>query len=82
MKPGLRSAFKSYAGEIVIYAGLVAAYFFLVLHYLGGWLEQLFTQDRRLYAVVAVALIIGQGFLLEVLTRLLLGLFKPRPQRS
>ena len=55
-------------------------YFFLVLHLLGGWLERLFESDRRVYAGIALALIIGQGILLEVLTRLLLGLIKSRTE--
>ncbi len=82
MKPETKSALKSYTGEVIIYAGLVAAYFYLVLHFLGGWLDRLFVQDRQLYAGVAIGLIIGQGFLLEVLTRLLLGWFKSRTGRS
>ena len=80
MKAAIKNAVKSYAGEVILYAGLVAAYFYLVLHYLGGWLERLFVNDRKLYAGLAVALIIGQGFLLELLTRLLLGLFKSRTE--
>jgi len=78
VKAEFKSGLKSYAGEVIIYAGLVAAYYFLVLHYLGGWLDKLFVHDRKLYAGVALGLIIGQGFLLEVLTRLLLSLFKSR----
>jgi len=80
VKAAIKNAVKSYAGEVILYAGLVAAYFYLVLHYLGGWLERLFVNDRKLYAGLAVALIIGQGFLLELLTRLLLGLFKSRTE--
>jgi hypothetical protein len=57
---------------------LVTGYYFLVLHFLGGWLNQLFQSDRRLYAGVALGLIIGQGILLEMLTRLLLTLVIPR----
>lgn len=76
MKPELKTTLKSYLGEVIIYAGLVAGYYFLVLHFLGGWLNGLFKYDRNLYAAIALALIIGQGFLLEVLTRVLLSLFK------
>jgi hypothetical protein len=76
LKPELKTTLKSYLGEVIIYAGLVAGYYFLVLHFLGGWLNGLFKHDRRLYAAIALGLIIGQGFLLEILTRLLLSLFK------
>ncbi len=82
MKPEIKSTVRSYTGEVIIYAGLVAAYYFLVLHYLGHWLAQLFLHDRRMYAGLALGLIIGQGFLLEVLTRLLLRLLKSRSDRS
>ncbi len=64
---------KSFAIEIVVYALLVTAYFFLVLHLLGGWLEELFLGQRHLYAWVALLLIAGQGVLLEEITRWLLG---------
>ena len=58
--------------EVVVYAGLVAAYFFLVLHFLGGWLVELYDRDKRLYALVALVLIICQGVLLETITTTLL----------
>jgi len=82
MNPEVKNTVKSYLAEVIIYAGLVAAYFFLVLHFLGGWLDRLFLHDRRLYAGVALGLIIGQGFLLELLTRLLLALIKSRARQT
>ncbi|HEV2207515.1 MAG TPA: hypothetical protein VG167_01995 [Verrucomicrobiae bacterium] len=63
---------RSFLVEIVVYAGLVAGYYFLVLRFLGNWLEWLFAHERRAYAGIALGLIIGQGFLLELLTRWLL----------
>lgn len=51
-----------------IYAIFVFLYYFLVLHFLGGWLKGLFDDKRTVYAVVALALMIGQGILLELLT--------------
>ncbi|HWX20939.1 MAG TPA: hypothetical protein VN578_13650 [Candidatus Binatia bacterium] len=66
--------------ELVVYAALVAGYYFLVLHFLGTWLEQLFRNERRVYAFVALALILGQGLVLEVLTRLLLTWIKPHTE--
>ena len=77
MKPEFKSALKSYAVEAVIYSALVAGYYFLVLHFLGNWLYRMFVTDRRDYAALALGLIIGQGFLLEILTRFLLNWFKP-----
>jgi hypothetical protein len=78
MRPEVESSLRSFLVEVVVYAALVTGYYFLVLHFLGGWLHQLFTTERRLYAVVALLLIIGQGMVLEMLTRLLLGWLKRR----
>ncbi|HEY3131610.1 MAG TPA: hypothetical protein VGL91_19300 [Acidobacteriota bacterium] len=58
--------------ELVIYALLVTLYFFLVLYFLGGWIKQLFDQHKTVYAFVSLALIVGQGFLLEILTAVLM----------
>lgn len=66
--------------EVVMYAALVAAYYFLVLHFLGNGLKDIYEQDRRYYAGLALGLIVGQGFLLEMLTRLLLRWMTPRTE--
>jgi hypothetical protein len=76
MKRELRNSLTSYLVELCVYAVLVVAYYFLVLHLLGGWLHRLFVQNPRVYAGVALGLIVGQGLLLEALTRLLLALVK------
>jgi hypothetical protein len=62
--------------ELMVYAVLVTGYFFLVLHFLGGALRILFVTNKTAYAFVALALIIGQGVLLEVLTSALLRFFQ------
>jgi len=77
MKREAKSWLRSFLLELILYAGLVVAYFFLVLAYLGNWLHRLFEHERRTYAFVALGLIIGQGFVLEVLTRALLAWIKP-----
>ena len=64
--------------ELVVYAALVAGYYFLVLKFVGNRLFTLFQQDRQTYAGVALGLIIAQGVLLEMLTRALLSWVKPR----
>jgi hypothetical protein len=78
MKKELKSVFKSFSIELPVYAVLVIAYFFLVLHFLGGWLYDLFRQERRTYAIISLLLIVGQGIVLEILTRALLGLVRRR----
>jgi len=80
MNRELRSSIKSFLIELLVYASLVAGYFFLVLNFLNNWLQRLFEQERRVYASAALLLIIGQGLLLEVLTRALLALIKPRTE--
>ena len=60
---------------------LMAAYAFFVLHFLGSWLFRLFKTERGVYAIVALALIIGQGFILEMVSRGLLGLVKGKKEK-
>ena len=81
MNAEARKALKSFSIELPLYAVFVAAYVALVLHFLGGWLYQLFKEERKLYAVVALGLIIGQGYFLELGTRALLGLVKRKAKR-
>jgi hypothetical protein len=60
-----------FAIELVIYAALIAIYFFLVLRFLGDWLRSLFLEHRDLYAAVAILLMIGQAVVLELVTNIL-----------
>ncbi len=57
--------------ELTLYGGFTAGYVMVVLHALGAWLKQLFDEDRHAYALLALALIIAQGVLLEILTGML-----------
>ena len=65
--------------ELIIYAVLVVAYFFLVLHFMADWLKQLDANNIKLYALVSIALIIGQAVVLEAVTT---GLFRMIRGRS
>ncbi len=78
MKKGIGSSLRRFGLELAVYAGLVSLYYFLVLKFLGPWLYGLYQTDRHSYAGIALGLIIAQGFLLEILTRALLGWIKPR----
>lgn len=82
MKHKLTSSLRVLFLEFLVYGTLVTVYFFLVLHFLGSSLNQLFQSDRRVYAGLALALIVGQGILLEMLTRLLLALLTPRREQE
>jgi len=71
-----RRTLGAFALERVIYATLITGYFFAVLHFLGGWLVRLKTQHIRIYALVAILLIIGQAVVLEAVTTGLLRLLR------
>ncbi len=72
---------KSLLIETAIYALLVAGYFFLALHFLGGWLEHLFERPNKFaYAVVTLLLMLGQGVALEMVTAALLRVVRRRTE--
>lgn len=62
-----------YLVEMTVYALFVFAYYLVVLHASRSWLKDLFDAHKAIYAVVALALIIGQVVLLELVTT---GLFR------
>ena len=64
--------------EVTIYAVLVSAYLFVVLHFLVDWLKELFTKQPEVYAAVAILLMIGQAVGLERLTTSLIHLARQR----
>jgi hypothetical protein len=76
MKNEATGALKAFLIELVVYAALVVAYFFLVLHLLGGWLHGLSSHHRYVYALVAILLIISQAVFLEWVTTFLLRLLR------
>jgi hypothetical protein len=62
--------------ELTLYGLFVALYLFLVFHFLGDWLKSIFTENRIVYAVVALLLILTQAAGLERLTTGLLVLIR------
>jgi hypothetical protein len=75
-----RKTILSFLIELVVYGILVAAYFFLVLHFLGDWLADLDKRSVRLYALLSIGLIIGQSVVLESVTTFLLRLLRGRSE--
>jgi hypothetical protein len=67
-KTEVRRTLRAFLLELLVYAVLVTAYFFAVLHFLGGWLVGLATKHIHTYAIVAILLIIGQAVVLEAIT--------------
>ena len=80
MKKETAKTLRAFLVELAIYAVLVVSYFFLVLHFLGGWLHQLELRHRYTYAGVAILLIIGQAVVLEGLTTFLLRMLRGRSE--
>jgi hypothetical protein len=80
MKPEAAKALRAFLVELLVYAVFVTGYFFLVLHFLSGWLQDLHLHHVKLYAVVAIVLIIGQAVLLESVTTWLLRLLRGRSE--
>jgi len=54
--------------EFIIYGGLVALYFLVILRYLNEPIKNLFDNNLTVYAIVSLILIGLQGVLLERLT--------------
>ena len=67
---------KAFLIELVLYAILVVGYFFFVLHFLAGWINDLEVNRIEIYAVVSIGLIIAQAILLEGLTSWLMRLLR------
>ena len=63
---------RNFVIEVLVYTLLVVAYVFLVLRLLGEPLKKLFDNNLVLYAFVALALIVAQGAVLEIITSFLL----------
>ena len=70
------STLRAFLIELAVYAVFVTAYFFLVLHYLAGWLQNLHLNHVKLYALMTIVLIIGQAVVLESVTTWLLRLLR------
>jgi hypothetical protein len=75
-RPQKTASLGSFLVELIVYAVFVFAYFFLVLHFLGDSVKHIFDENRTLYAVVALGLIIVQGVALEALTTALLRVIR------
>lgn len=75
-KTQVQRALRAFLIELVIYAALVTGYFFAVLFYLGDWLVQISTHHIRIYAILCIALIIGQAVVLEAVTTGLMRLLR------
>lgn len=80
MKIQAAKTLRAFLFELLVYAILVVAYFFFVLHFLGESLHQLQMHHRYTFAGVSILLIIGQAVVLEGITTFLLRLFSGRSE--
>lgn len=80
MKTETSTTLRAFVIELAVYAVLVTGYFFLVLHFLSGWLQELHLHHVKAYALVAIVLIIGQAVLLESVTTWLFRLIRGRSE--
>ena len=71
---------RAFLVELALYAVFVTGYFFLVLHFLSGWLQDLHLHHVKIYALTTIVLIIGQAVLLESVTTWLLRLLRGRSE--
>ena len=71
---------RAFLIELAVYAVFVTAYFFLVLHFLSGWLQNLNLHHVKLYALLAILLIIGQAVVLESVTTWLMRMLRGRSE--
>jgi len=69
-------SWKTFFFELLLYAVLLVAYFAFVLHYLGGWFKELYDHDRRLFAVMALVVMITQTLVLEFVSSFLIWLLR------
>jgi hypothetical protein len=80
MKDEARRALLSFLIEMVVYGFLIAGYFLLVLHLLGPSLARIEKDHIRFYALLCVALVLGQSIILESITTFLLRLLRGRSE--
>ena len=69
---------QSFLIELAVYSVFVFVYFGLVLHFLGGWLKEMFDHQRWGYALAGLAIVLGQAALLEIVTTALLRFIRSK----
>lgn len=72
MKGNPKSLVRNFILEMIVYGALVVIYFLVVLRFLGQPLTELYNSNLGYYAIVALALIVAQGVVLEWVTSFLL----------
>lgn len=73
MSPDIRKRLHTFGIQMVIYAILVTIYLYLVWHYLGDWLLELYQENLPLYAVVCLVFIVVQAVVLDTFTTFIMN---------
>jgi hypothetical protein len=77
LTPQQKSELRWFLPETLIYAGLVTVYCVAVFHFFGPVLRKMSQEHRGEYAVLALALMVVQGFVLERITHAVVAIFHP-----
>lgn len=75
-KAKIRTLIINFIIELIIYGILVVAYFYLVLRYLAGFLNDLYLNNLLVYAFLGLILIVVQAVVLEAVTSFLVDRLK------
>ena len=65
MKEPIQKVLRFVGIELAAYAVIADIYFYLVLRFLGSWLDGLFHEQRIYYVLASVLLMVGQAIGLE-----------------
>jgi hypothetical protein len=75
MSSKLKSTAKRFIPETLLYGALAATYCFGVIRVLGSFLQKISHEHRAEYGLLALGLMIFQGFALERATHVLCSFF-------
>ena len=80
MTPKIRRLLKAFIPETLLYGAAAGAFCYGAAMILGKPLVDLSRHHRVGYALVAIALVVFQGFVLERITHVVCALFIPHPK--
>ncbi len=75
-KPDLPRLIRNFLIELVVYGILLVIYFFAVLQFLGDPINDLYSNNTIVYAIVGLGLIVVQAVALEAVTSYLIRLLR------
>jgi hypothetical protein len=82
MKPKLKRVLTAFVPETLLYGGAAAAFCYGTARILGKPLVDLSRSHRVEYALIALALVIFQGFVLERIVHAVCSLFIPQEKEE